>query len=201
MAYSDFTIPELKQKFGIVINETTNLFDNVNESAMPNTLTDTLRRYLPLSLNLNTEKARSELIIAPVLTELKLLYWDKISLFSGIEFNIDDAMGLRGHCDFILSQNPEQLVLTAPVCMLVEAKNENILAGIPQCLAEMIAALKFNQAQGIPPTPVFGIVTTGILWRFLKMHEKTAYVDIAQYTIHAPIKLFSILKCIVFNEC
>ncbi len=200
MSYSDFTIPELKKRFGLSINEETNLFDNIAESEIPATLADILRRYLPLSLNLNTEKARSELLIAPVLTEFKLQYRDKVGMFSGIEFNVDDAAGLRGRCDYILSRSSEQLVLTAPVCVLVEAKNENIVAGIPQCLAEMVAALKFNELQGIPPFPVYGTVTTGILWRFLKMYEGVAYVDSVEYTIHMPMKIFAILTHIVLND-
>ena len=135
MAYSDFTIAELKQRFGLAIDEADDLFAHVAEADMPASLTDTLARYLPLALNLSTEKARSELVIAPVLVEFKLLHRDRISLFSGVEFSVDEASGLKGRCDYILARSPEQLALTAPVCVLVEAKNENIVAGIPQCLA------------------------------------------------------------------
>ena len=200
MAYSDFTIPDLKKKFGLSLNEETNLFNNTAEVEIPATLADILHRYLPLALNLNTEKARSELIIAPMLTEFKLLYHDEVSLFSGMEFNVDEAAGLRGRCDYILSRSPEQLALTAPVCVLVEAKNENIVAGIPQCLAEMLAALMFNKSEGMPPSPIYGAVTTGILWRFLRLEGVSANVDSVEYTIHSPMKIFGILKHIIFNE-
>src|SRR5947209_11415483 len=168
MAYSDFTLSLIKQRFGLVIDEQTNLFAGVAEAAPPPGLSDTLSRYLPLAVNVNTEKARSELMIAPVLVEFKLLHRDCVSLFSGIEFTIDEASGLKGRCDYILARSPEQLALTAPVCVLVEAKNENIVAGIPQCLAEMVAAQKFNAQQNVPIDVVYGIVTTGVLWRFLK---------------------------------
>jgi hypothetical protein len=200
MAYSDFTIPELKKRFHLIVDEETNLFEDIPEAELPATLADILRRYLPLALNLNTEKARSELVIAPVLTEFKLLYRDRISLFSGLEFNVEEATGLKGRCDYILSESPEQLVLTAPVCVLVEAKNENIIAGIPQCLAEMVAALKFNEANGILPAPVYGAVTTGMQWRFLRLEEKRANVDSREYTIQAPKKIFGILKYIALHE-
>ncbi len=200
MPYSDFTIPELKKNFGLSVNEETNLFGHIDETEIPATLADILRRWLPLSLNLNTEKARSALIIAPVLTEFRLLHRDKVSLFSGIEFNVDDTAGLRGRCDYILSRSPEQLTLNAPVCVLVEAENENIVAGIPQCIAEMLAAVKFNESQGSPPFPVYGAVTTGILWRFLKLHENIAYVDSTEYTIYMPMKIFAILTHIVLND-
>jgi hypothetical protein len=200
MAYSDFTIPELKKRFHLKVNEETNLFEDISEAELPDTLADILRRYLPLARNLNTEKARSELVIAPILTEFKLLYRDKISLFSGLEFNVDEALGLKGRCDYILSESPEQLVLTAPVCILVEAKNENIIAGIPQCLAEMVAALKFNENNDIPPGPVFGAVTTGMQWRFLRLEGKAANVDVMEYTIQAPKKIFGILKHIALHD-
>ena len=200
MAYSDFTLNELKQKFQLLVDEKTDLFADVAEVELPATLADLLRRYLPLAINLTTDKARSELVTAPVLMEFKLLHDDRISLFSGLEFNVDDAAGLRGRCDYILSQNSEQLVLTAPVCVLVEAKNENIVAGIPQCLAEMVAALRFNAAQGLPTRPVFGAVTTGIQWRFLKLDGVQAFIDAAEYPIQNPKKIFGILHYIALDQ-
>ena len=96
MAYSDFTIADLKRRFGLAIEEADDLFGHVAEVDLPAALTDTLARYLPLALNLSTEKARSELVIAPVLVEFKLLHRDRISLFSGVEFSVDEASGLEG---------------------------------------------------------------------------------------------------------
>ena len=205
MAYSDFTLNELKKRFGLKVHEQRDLFGDLAPQALPATLEDLLRRYLPLALNLNTEKARSELIIAPFLTELKLLYAERISLFSGLEFNVDESVGLKGRCDFILAESPEQLVLSAPVCVLVEAKNENIIAGIAQCLAEMIAAQRFNLAAGLEPATVYGVVTTGMLWRFLQLEPPSeaglqSYVDKVEYSIHNAPKLFAILRRIALSE-
>jgi hypothetical protein len=149
-----------------------------------------------LAVNVNTEKARSELIIAPVLAEFKLLHRDRVSLFSGIEFTVDQAAGLNGRCDYILARSPEQLALTAPVCVFVEAKNENIVAGIPQCLAEMVAAQRFNAQQGLRESTVYGAVTTGMLWRFLRLDGTKASVDIVEYPIQSSRKIFGILTAI-----
>jgi hypothetical protein len=193
MAYSDFTIGELKQRFGLAVDESSNLFAATAEVDLPAVLADTLARYLPLAVNVNTEKARSELVIAPMLVEFKLLHRDRVSLFSGIEFTVDEAAGLKGRCDFILSRNPEQLTLTAPICVLVEAKNENIVAGVPQCLAEMVAAQRFNVLQKTPEPVVYGVVTTGVLWRFLKLSGITASVDSVEYPIQSSRKIFGIL--------
>jgi hypothetical protein len=196
MAYSDFTLLEVQQKFGLRLEENLNLFATTPEVALPQTLALLLSRYLPLALNLNTEKARSEFIIAPFLAEFKLLHHQKISVFSGIEFNVSDALGLRGRCDYILSSNPQQLILTAPICVLVEAKNENIVGGLGQCLAEMIAAQEFNQKHGQTRDTIYGVVTTGTLWRFLCLQGKNAQIDSIEYAVQNPEKIFGILEAI-----
>lgn len=200
MAYSDFTIPELKKRFQLVIDESDSLFAGIVEVDLPAVLADGLARYLPLALNMNTEKARSELVIAPVLVELKLLHRDRLSLYSGVEFTVDEASGLKGRCDFILARSPEQLALTAPVCVVVEAKNENIVAGIPQCLAEMVAAQRFNDQDGGAVGPVYGVVTTGELWRFMRLEGRSAGVDTVQYPIQAPRKVFGILSAMALGD-
>lgn len=199
MAFSDFTLSELKQRFRLVLDESSNLFADVAEVELPPVLADTLARYLPLAVNVNTEKARSELVIAPILIEFKLLHRDRISLFSGIEFTVDEAAGLKGRCDYILARSPEQLALTAPVCVLVEAKNENMVGGIPQCLAEMVAAQKFNEQQKSPQPAVYGVVTTGVLWRFLKLAATNASVDVVEYPIQSARKIFGILTVIALG--
>jgi hypothetical protein len=193
VAYSDFTLADLRQRFGLTVAEGGDLFAAVPDADLPPGLAETLHRYLPLALNLNTEKARSELLIAPVLVELKLRHPDRLSVFSGIEFAVDPAAGLTGRCDYILARSPQQLALTAPACVLVEAKSENIVGGVPQCLAEMVAAQRFNQAEGAAPGPVYGAVTTGVLWRFLALDGTRAAVDGVEYPIQNPRRVFGIL--------
>lgn len=200
MSYSDFTLLDLKQRFHLTIDESSDLFTDVAEVDLPPRLADALPSYLPLALNLNTEKARSELVIAPLLVELKLRHRDRISLFSGVEFNVDEEAGLKGRCDFILARSREQLALIAPVCVLVEAKKEDIVAGIPQCLAEMIAAQKFNARQGSPAKLIYGAVTTGTIWRFLQLEGTNAAVDIVEYPIQSPRKIFGILTAIALGD-
>ena len=148
---------------------------------------------------LNTEKARSELLIAPLLFAIKYRYADRISIFSGIEFSVEPAIGLNGRCDYILARNPQQLELTAPACVLVEAKREDIIAGIPQCIAEMVAAQRFNRANGTDD-PVFGAVATGILWRFMRLDGATASVDSIEYPIINPKPIFSILTAMALGH-
>jgi hypothetical protein len=199
MSYSDFTLADLQLRLGLTVNEANDLFAHVGDVSLPLGLADLLTRYLPLALNLNTEKARSELLIAPMLFELKLRHPDKLSVFSGIEFNVDSALGLSGRCDYILARSPQQLALTAPACVLVEAKSENIVGGIPQCLAEMVAAQKFNAKDGHTGR-VYGAVTTGVLWRFLQLEGTFASVDIREYPIQNPQRIFGILSHVSLGQ-
>lgn len=193
MAYNDFTLAKLRQRFGLTIRESAQLFAATPRAELPAHLATSLERYLPLARNLNTEKAKSELVIAPVLLELKLRYADRLSLFSGLDLPVDATLGLTGRCDFLLARSPGQLDLVAPVCVVVEAKNEDMIAAIPQAIAEMVAARRFNEAAGTPIEPIYGAVTTGLLWRFLKLEGGLASVDDDEYPIQAPERIFGIL--------
>ena len=126
MAYSDFKLQELVKIFALSLQETPDYFGTIQPVAPSDHLSLTLQRNLNLAVSINTEKARSELIIAPVLLEVKQQFDGQISLFSGIDFTVDSQQGLNGVCDFLISRSPEQLFVQAPVLTLVEAKNENL---------------------------------------------------------------------------
>ena len=157
-------------------------------------LEEFITKNLQLAIALNTEKARSELIICPVLLAIKEAL-PNMGFFSGEEFNVDVEMGLNGVCDYIFSQSAEQLYVTAPVTMIVEAKKENLKGGLGQCMAEMVAAWKFNKEQQNDINSVYGVVTTGTVWRFLKLQEKTVTIDLNEYPL-PPIG--SILARLIF---
>jgi len=199
MSYSDFTINDLKQKFYLKFVENQLLFPAVPPYAAPKELLSLLKRYLPLALAIDTEKARSELIVAPLIAELKIGLPD-ISFFSGIEFNVDRSLGLAGRCDFIISKSAEQYVLEAPIIVMVEAKNDNIKSGIPQCGAEMVAAQRFNQERGNEINVVYGCVSTGTIWKFLKLDDTDFYVDTIEYYIKDPEEIMAILSAIATGK-
>jgi hypothetical protein len=156
-----------------------------------------LRENIPLGLAINTEKARSELLISPILVELRKTLGHKISLFSGIEFNIDPSRGLNGVCDFLISASPTQIMLTAPIIQIVEAKNENIKSGIPQCIAEMRAAQIFNEQKHTPFPTIYGVVTIGSSWKFMQLRENSITIDIMEYFIDNVEKILGILRFMV----
>ncbi|MCP4760784.1 MAG: hypothetical protein GY870_03315, partial [archaeon] len=167
----------------IELIEETGIFSKAKELEINSYFHETLTDNVPLALAINTEKARSELIISPVLVELRKIHKKKISLFSGIEFNVDKAKDLSGFCDFILSNSPEQLFLKFPIIVIVEAKNENIMTGLGQCIAEMIASKIFNEKEGNITTKIYGSVTTGNLWKFLKLEDNRVFIDMDDYGI------------------
>lgn len=193
MAYNRFTIDELKAQFAIQIDETADFFMEVIPVAASELLVATLRENVPLALAISTEKARSEMIITPILIEVRRQLQRTVSLFSGIEFNVDPERGLVGVCDYLFSLSAEQLTLEAPVIAVVEAKNENIKVGISQCIAEMIGAKLFNARRNNSITTVYGVVTTGNNWKFLRLIDNTVSIDITEYYIKEIDKIVGIL--------
>lgn len=194
MAYSDFTtLTAVQKKFDLIVDETRSLFANVPEIQISAHLQTTLQENVPLALAIATEKARSEMIIVPILVELRKLVHRQISLFSGVDFTVDEANGLNGVCDYIISRSPHQFALNAPILMLVEAKNEDMKRGLSQCLAEMVAAQLFNVREGNPTHLVYGVVTTGSNWRFLILQDRTVLIDLPEYFINETGKILAIL--------
>jgi hypothetical protein len=194
MAYTDFTLDMLIDQFGLQIQEDSAFLDEFTPVPISPLLRQELEENVLLARDISTEKARSEFIIAPVLVEVRRQYQRRISLFSGVEFTVDVAQGLRGVCDFLLSLSPLQLTIQAPVVVVVvEAKNENMKAGIAQCTVEMLAAQKFNMLRGRVLPAVYGAVTTGVLWRFLRLQDTTVAVDSSEYAIEQVQQIVGIL--------
>lgn len=193
MSYSDFkTIADINNQFALKILSADSLFSEVKEIQVSKILSEILDENISLALNINTEKARSELIIAPVLVEVRKFLKRKVSLFSGIEFNVDESLSLSGYCDFILSNSPNQIFLESPIACIVEAKNENIKMGYAQCIAEMIAALMFNERKSITVPYILGVVTTGSNWKFLKYDKNRVLIDFDEYLISQVNKIVGI---------
>lgn len=121
MAYSDFKLSESIKLFGLNLSETSELFAAVAEVECSEYLAFTLKENVDLAVAINTEKARSEMIISPILLEMRRRLNYQVSLFSGVYFNVDNERGLNGICDFIVSRSVEQLFVRAPIITLVEA--------------------------------------------------------------------------------
>jgi hypothetical protein len=199
MAYSDYSLSEIKDNFQLMIEGETDLFPDIGEEKISDFLSEILKENIPLALAIHTEKARSEMIVTPVLIELRKMLNHRISLFSGVEFNVDKEKGLNGVCDYIISLSKEQFYISSPVISIVEAKNDNIKSGLAQCAAGMIGARIFNEQKGNRINAVFGIVTTGTNWRFLKLDDKL-YIDVREYYIEQLGKIMAVMLQIINSE-
>lgn len=197
MSYRDFTLRDIRTKLGVDIEEDLSLHDGVAKVAPRPTFVDWLREQEQLATGINTEKARSELLIAPVLLEVWRLLEKRIGFFSGREFNVDPGRGLSGVCDFVLSLSRERYLISAPLLMIVEAKNEDMPAGLPQCLAGMYAAQLYNQQESLSLASVHGAVTTGTIWRFLKLSGQSAWIDSREYHLHELDTILGILCSVI----
>ncbi|MEH2447056.1 MAG: hypothetical protein V7K18_15015 [Nostoc sp.] len=200
MAYSEFSLAKAKQEFSLTTLEKRDIFAAVPELAASNLLVETLNYNLDIALGSNSEKARSELIIAPILVDLRRKLHEQISLFSGVDFTVDNSKGLNGTCDFIITKSPEILILTAPVITVVEAKKENINAGLGQCAAEMVAAQIFNEQAATEIKIIYGAVTTGSIWQFLKLQQQTLTIDLSEYYLKDVNKILGILASGITQE-
>lgn len=197
MSYSQLTLSELKKNFNLTFIEEIGLFHNLSEIQPDNLLQETLIDNVSLAVAIGTEKARSELIVMPVLVALRKHFNKKISLFSGVEFNIEAEKGLTGVCDFIISNSEEQLFIQAPIIALVEAKNDNLKSGLAQCLGEMLAAQIFNLREGNELKTVYGVVTTGTSWQFLSLTSEIVKIDLEEYSLNNLSQILGILASFI----
>jgi hypothetical protein len=193
IAYRDFNLKRLHTDSSLTMNDKEDLFGTIAGIRVSPRLRSLLDDTVPLAVDVHTEKARAELIVAPILLELWHLTGRQIGLFPGIEFNVAQDKGLNGYCDYILARSPLQVILTAPVMAIVEAKNEDMKLGMGQCAAEMIAARMFNEREGEGPTTIHGAVTTGTNWRFLKLDGDTLFVDKPEYPLEPVGRILAIL--------
>ena len=193
MAYSDFTVETLQTKLGISLREVSDSFESIAAISPSQPLITMLERGMPVVLGANKEKARSEWLIAPLLLEVREVRLRQISVFSGSDFKVDPKQGLSGFCDFLISRSPLQMAVESPVVAIVEAKHEDLNAGIPQCLAAMYAARLFNEKRGKALETVYGATTSGTVWRFLRLTGMQAESDLTEYHIHEVEKILGIL--------
>ena len=200
MAYSNFTLEAVVTTFQLEIVESAALFAEIETVPPSAHLTTALEKKASLATAISTEKARSELIVADILVELLDHFDRRISFFSGIDFSVDAEDGLTGVCDFLVSLSPNQFYVEAPVLILVEAKNADTKLGLGQCVAEMLAAQRFNAERGNDIPCVYGTSTTGIDWLFLKLEGKCLHIDMATYTIERCDRILGILSSMVAQK-
>jgi hypothetical protein len=187
MAYSSFTLRRAKEELNLNFVEGVRFLPDLNLVhpiiTASHNLTEFLMESIPLAIAMGSEKARSELIISPILFEVRKQLNRQISFFSGEEFNVDESIGLNGVCDFLISRSTEQLFVESPVVAIVEAKKDDLKSGLGQCIAEMVAAQRFNLHRENAIDIVYGCVTSGNRWIFLQLKDQTLTIDLEEYVV------------------
>lgn len=193
MAYNDFSLDVVKRQFGLEFEERHGCFADVQSVPVSNLLWLSLDAGLPLALGMKTPKAYSELVIMPVLLEVYRQMEYDLGLFSGVQFDVDFDKGLFGTCDFLLSRSDDLLRVEPPVIAVVEVRNRPMIADIGSCAAKMVAAQAFNARSNNPIPTVYGIITTGVRWNFLRLTGNLVTRDTAKYYIGGWERIVGIL--------
>jgi hypothetical protein len=196
MAFSDFDLKKAIHTFALTEIWGTDIFVSVEALEPSKSLRDWLDTFAPVALGVGSERARSEFIIAPILAEAKLRIGMSVNVLPGVTFDVDKAQGLSGICDYLIARSPQIYYVQAPVVAVVEAKKEDLVAGLGQCVAEMVAIRLFNEREGTPLPAVFGCVTSGNNWRFLKLEGSNLLIDQTEYYLGDVPKILGILVSI-----
>ena len=194
MAYSDFSLDDLESKFGVT-NCQKRLFPKVKSMPLSRRLKEELVEAKELLIR--SEKAKSELIVVPILKEFRRKNNKFFTIFSGENFLGDDTLGLIGECDFILAKDVGSYDLNFPIFHIVQAKKNDIEIGISQCAAQLIGAQKFNARKGIEIDVLYGCVTTANNWMFLKLENQVLWVDTKMYYFDKISEVLGVFQIII----
>jgi len=194
MAYTDFSLLDLKTKFNIK-NQVQTLFNNTTPLAISESLQEDL--HLATLLPVRSKKAKSELIVMPILIELMKKNERFFTIYSGDTLVADKASGLTGECDFLLTKNTGSFDINTPIISIVEAKKNDVEIGIPQCAAQMVGARLYNKRYGNELDLIYGCVTTAKDWIFLKLEGDVLLIDNQTYYLGKIEELMGVFQSII----
>jgi hypothetical protein len=140
-------------------------------------LWDTLR-----VVSLDSETARREFLIAPILTEVSVRLHTQLRTERAIQV----SPLLHGSLDYYLKASQNLLV--------VEAKYADTVRGFKQLAMELIA---LDQSNDVAFDSLFGAVSIGDTWRFGRLDRgaKMLYEDLGFYTV--PEGLGELLRVLI----
>ncbi len=196
MSYINFkTIDKVENELGIILFKK-KIFDNDIQPVEPSEWLKTTLSYSSYVSSQN-EKTKSESIVQPILVDLIKENNNFIAFFSGSNLDVDKEKELNGECDFIITKNYKRIDIKAPIFQIVEAKEHDIKLGIPQCAAQMYAAQLLNKKDNAGIDCIYGCVTTGDVWLFMKLCEKELFIDEKKYYICEPDKILGVFQTII----
>ena len=193
MAYGDFDLRKATTDFGLVCEQDTDLFAGVTPVAPGDELQQWLDRFAVLALGVGSDLARNVYLIGPIFAELMRRATPPVLVFSGVTLDVDKARGLTGTCDYLMTRSRELYYRRGPLFVAVAAKRDDAGGGLGQCAAQMVAVRMFNDKDKTPLATVYGCVTTGNNWRFLKLEGDTLTIDRTEYHIQNVAAVLGIL--------
>lgn len=136
-------------------------------------------------VDLTSEAARREVLVAPILLELCNYTQSKLK----IEYPIAISDQLKGTLDYYIQSERGFLV--------VEAKNADLSRGFTQLAVELIALDRWTTSDTSFAPILSGAVTTGDIWKFGQFHrtEKQIVQDINLYRV--PADLETLLRILI----
>lgn len=194
MAYSDFTLSEIRERFGVE-NQRMRILENFVPVAPTEHLKSELSEIEELPIR--SEKAKSEWIVVPILKELRNKNDKFFTIYSGDNLNADETLGLRGKCDFILAKDIGTFDLNYPIIQIVEAKKNDVEIGVPQCAAQLIGANIYNKKQGTELEKIYGCVTTGNEWLFMVLENNCIKINTKLYYLNEVDNILGIFQSII----
>jgi hypothetical protein len=198
MPYSSFSINKVEKDFQLSV-ATGTFFAGIPVIQPSQWLIDLLQQTIPFATAVGTEKARSEFLIAPLLFELLRSLQSEISLFSGRDFTVAPELGLNGICDFMITRSQDEISIKAPAIVIIEAKKGELDVGWGQCAAEMVAAQRFNLENDSVVPNIYGSVTTGTRWQFLRLTGQQLTIDLVEYSLEPIDRMLGMLQWMVKN--
>lgn len=192
-SYSGFTSVDDIQSLGLLIKRQ-KLFADITFAEPSEVLKSILK--MNTQLPLGNEKAKSEMLVAPILSEIWSRNQESCMLFSGYELSVNKEQGLTGRCDFLFSAI-DNIIVEAPIIAIVEAKNDNVDDAVPQCIAQLFASQIFNEQKGRPTPVLYGATTTGFEWLFMRLRGSTVELDRDLYQLRSLSELLGVLQHII----
>lgn len=181
MAYNKFSEQGIRKQLNIGISYDSSIF-NHSVPITPRPTTEMLLQptdHYPLK----SEIARREWYIVNVFREILHIIDYQITIYSAERFDIAPELGLNGEADYLITHGKPSSPLRPPIIAVAEAKPDYIPSGLGQCIAEMYAAKIYNERAGITDKVIYGIITTGLVWSFLRLTDKLVEMDPTEYTL------------------
>lgn len=184
MAFSDYrkyTATELKKIFRVEIKNKENLFEGFIPSGQAYSELQVAVMNMSVRLRISkfdNEATRGNLLVSRILWtaaevyQLGVFFEPTITLPQDASLNLPHP--LNGSYDGALSL--DEIDLVSPLISIVEVKRSSLSDGLEQCIAEMYTTVQVFQQE-----KVYGIITDGEIWEFLRFENSVVAVDARNY--------------------